>query len=73
MVLARLMNPEHIVEQQFPAISWRKPFVRPPRRTDHDCPQFADLGVHAEGPVGLSSAKAGIVRAGSAGRVVRNT
>ena len=48
MVLLRLMDPDHVVEEQVVAVARRQPLMREARAADHDGPQLADFRMDAE-------------------------
>ena len=48
MVLARLVNPDDVVEQQIVAVAGGEPLMGAARRADHHRLQLSDLGVDAE-------------------------
>src|SRR5215472_1191010 len=49
VVLARLMDPDDVVEEEIVAVARRQPLMRAAGRADHHGLQLADLGMGAEG------------------------
>ena len=48
MVPLRLMDPDHVIEQQIMAITGSESLVRQTGPADHDCSKFSDLRMNAK-------------------------